>query len=337
MVNSGEKWNQGVHDRRRIEIDPGGRGAHASMAERHDPEADAVTVAADAWRAPFANAVGLAVTAAAMLWGGFREFTPPPEEPESLEQLFADTDEVMRWAEEFEQLSRERSRITDAIDKRIKVLEAQRSEEPHRAGLRDELRQLRESWLAEMETTNRLLREKNAAMEEKKLRKDAVRQEQVARAAADWQRGRWKVLAMAGGAAALAGWLFLRARTLRRQFVASAGAEAGGGPQAEAPAAADPALVEERDRQQSQKIPFFLFQVAICIGVLLLGLFGPAPQAGAKDERAGFVFLGLFGLATSTIWLFFGSIDWSTWNAIKGRLNGREADGNADGTRDDPR
>lgn len=318
-----------------MEIDPGGRGANAFMAERHDPEADAVTVAADAWRAPFANAAVLAVTAAAMLWGGFREFTPPPEEPESLEQLFADTDEVVRWVQEFDELSRERSRITDAIDERIKALEAQRALEPHRAGLRDELRRLHETWLAEMETTQRLQREKNAVMEEKKRRKDTARQEQVARAAADWQRGRWRVLAMAGVAWALAGWLFLRACALRRQFVAAA--EAGGGPRADAPAAADPALVEERDRQQSQKIPFFIFQVAICIGALLLGLLGPMPRAGVKDERAGLVFLGLFGLAMSTIWLFFGSIDWSTWNSIKGRLNGREASGRADGTPDDPR
>lgn len=303
------------------------------MAERHVQGADAVTVAADAWRAPLANAAILAVWAAIMLWGAFREFTPPPEEPESLEQLLAESDELIRRS----QVSRERSRITDATEERIQALEAQQAAEPHRGELRDELRRLHETWRAEMETTHRLEREAGAAMEEKKLRKDAARREQVARAAADWQRGRWKVLAMAGGAAALAGWLFLRACTLRRQVVAAAGAEAGGGPRAHAPPAADPALVEERDRQQSQKVPFFLFQVAICIGVLLLGLLGPAPQAAAKDERAGLVVLGLAGLALSTIWLFFGSIDWSTWNSIKGLLNGREASGEADGTRDHPR
>jgi len=65
---------------------------------------------------------------------------------------------------------------------------------------------------------------------------------------------------------------------------------------------------------------FFLVQLAFCIGLILFGLSASPPPAGAEDRREECLFLGLFGLATSTVFLFFGSIDWSTWNAIKDRV-----------------
>jgi hypothetical protein len=37
------------------------------------------------------------------------------------------------------------------------------------------------------------------------------------------------------------------------------------------------------------------------------------------------VFVGLFSLATASWWLCFGSIDWSTWNAIKARVKSLES------------
>jgi len=47
--------------------------------------------------------------------------------------------------------------------------------------------------------------------------------EQIARAAEEWQRGRWRVLAMAAAACAISGWLFFRANVLPgRQAAASA-------------------------------------------------------------------------------------------------------------------
>jgi hypothetical protein len=72
---------------------------------------------------------------------------------------------------------------------------------------------------------------------------------------------------------------------------------------------------------------FYVVQLAVYIGAILFGLSGPAPPAGAKDKREMLVFIGLLGLAMSTIWLFFGSIDWSKWNAIKRLVTGKRPAG----------
>lgn len=47
--------------------------------------------------------------------------------------------------------------------------------------------------------------------------------------------------------------------------------------------------------------------------------------------------LGLAGLAMSTIWLFFGSIDWSEWNAIKGVVTGKRPAGDDAESKSDDR
>lgn len=68
-----------------------------------------------------------------------------------------------------------------------------------------------------------------------------------------------------------------------------------------------------------------MVQLAVSIGCILFGLSKSAPPAGTEDERESLVFIGLFGLATSTVFLFFGSIDWSTWNAIKDLVRSRNS------------
>lgn len=304
------------------------------MAERQGGRADAEPAAADAWKAPFANGAIFAVVAAMLFWGAFREFRPPPEEPTSVEQMLKEADETLRSGRELTDLLRERSRITDAIDDRIEALEARRAEGQDRDGLDDELRRLRKTLLAELETTNRLVGERNAAGEEEERQEDAKRRERVARAAWEWQRARWRLLAMAAAAAALAGWLFWQAHIRHaRHVVTAVAAQADGRAGSPRRAHAD---LGGGDPQRGQKLPFYALQVGICLMCVLFGLLGPEPKAGAKHGREDLVIFGLAGLALSTIWLFFGSIDWSTWNAIKGLVNGKAA-GDTDGTRDNPR
>ncbi|MFM9058031.1 MAG: hypothetical protein ACKOSQ_02700 [Planctomycetaceae bacterium] len=265
-----------------------------------------------------------AVVAAILLWGAFRPFTTPPEEPTSGRALLEESADLSRFSEEFIRLSRERRQITDAIDEQVKALEARRAASPDGAALDDELRRLRQESLAELKTTNRLLAAKNAEWQDKKQRGDAGRREQIARAAYEWQRGRWRVLAMAAVACVLSGWLFFRANVLhRRPADAWAQAAAGGPPHA----TVDRELAHASDPQWNQKLGFYVFQLAVCIGAILFGLLGSAPPAGAKDQREGLVVVGIAGLAMSTIWLFFGSIDWSTWNAIKGVATGKRSAG----------
>jgi hypothetical protein len=96
-------------------------------------------------------------------------------------------------------------------------------------------------------------------------------------------------------------------------------------------------VADAGDPQWSQKLVFYVVQLAVCIGAILFGLLGSAPPAGAKDEREGLVFIGLFGLALSTIWLFLRSIDWSTWNAIKEVATGTRAAGDEAESKSDDR
>jgi len=76
-------------------------------------------------------------------------------------------------------------------------------------------------------------------------------------------------------------------------------------------------------------------QVTVCVGVLLFGVLGADRHFDQRNPRDMVIMLGLFGLATSTLWLFFGTIDWSTWNAIKDLVKGGRAAGDADGAQDD--
>jgi len=91
------------------------------------------------------------------------------------------------------------------------------------------------------------------------------------------------------------------------------------------------------DPQRIQKIPFFVFMLLVCLCVLLFGMLGPDEQFSEKHPRSEMVFLGCFGFISSTVWFFFGMIDWSDWNTIKKQLTGKEANGDADTTEDDRR
>jgi hypothetical protein len=303
------------------------------MDAGQERQADATRPSAS-WKAPFANGAIIAVMATGFFWGSFREFRPPAATPEpvSVDTLTKQADEVMRRVREFNELSRERSQITDAIKRRIEELQARQVAGLERAARDEEVSRLQDTLLAELRTTNRLLGAKHAEWEERERLAAAPRREQVARAAWEWQRGRRRLLAMAVAAAALAGWLFRQAYLRHREQVV---AERAAG--ADRRRSARRRRRQESDPQWNQKLFFYPIQLAICISCLLFGLLGPEPRGGEKDSRESLVLLGLFGLAMSTIWLFFGSIDWSDSNTIKDRATGRRSAGDGEHSPDDGR
>jgi len=285
----------------------------------------------------FVNGVLCALVAAGLLWGSFREFTPPPEEAKSAQNLLEESEELLRWSRELNALQDERSKITDAIDARIEMLEARRAE--GRVAERDEeIRRLRATWFAEMEETNRLTTQKMKEREEREWQAGARRREQVARAAWAWERHRRNLLAVSASAWLLAGWLLWQALLQgHRQAVTRAAGEAGAPPLAADRAAVEPPVTHEGDRPRRRKLPFYLLQVTVCVGLLLCGSLGSAEHFDRKYPRDMFVFFGLFGLATSTLWFFHGTIDWSDWSANKARLGGRKAPTDTDAAHDDDR
>jgi len=268
------------------------------------------------------------IFATAWLWGASREFKPPPEEPKSVEASLQAAVEHARETRRFLELMRERSQITDAIERRIKDLEAPPVAGDDHAARHDEKRRLQRTLLAEMQKTSQLLSAQQAAMEERKRTADAPRQAQVARAAEQWRRYRPVFLAMGLSFMALAGWLLWKAHRLHFEQVLAeraAGAERG---------RSESHRAEAGDPQWNQKLVIYLVQLAVSIGCIMLGLSESAPPAGVEDERESLVFIGLFGLATSTWWLFFGWIDWSTWNAIKDAVRSRNSPGDEARSRD---
>ena len=82
-------------------------------------------------------------------------------------------------------------------------------------------------------------------------------------------------------------------------------------------------------KQRKQKIPLLIFFLIICISMILFGVFAPDSQFPDDAPRSAFVFLGVFCTITSTLWFFFGSIDWSTWNLIKKSLGNKEVETDA--------
>jgi|GEM_PF-3514575 len=273
---------------------------------------------ANSWKDPLGKGLLAIIFATAWLWGASREFRPPPEEPKSVEDSLQDAAESLRESRRFLEFMRERSQITDAIERRIKELEAPLVAGDDHAARNDEKRRLRRNLLAEMQKTSQLLSAQQAAREERKRTADAPRQAQVAHAAEQWRRYRPVFLAMGLSFMAWAGWLLWKAHRLHSEQVLAGGAERrrSGSHRAEA-----------GDPQWNQRLVVYLVQLAVSIGFILFGLSESVPPAGANDEREEFLFLGLFGLATSTVFLFFGSIDWSTWNAIKDAVRSRNPPG----------
>jgi len=90
-----------------------GFGVFETMNESIGGPPDEAPAAVDAWKAPCANGAVFAVIAVSLLWGAFRPFKPPPEEPKDVTAILDDTEEITRFGKEFMQLSRERSRITN--------------------------------------------------------------------------------------------------------------------------------------------------------------------------------------------------------------------------------
>jgi len=287
------------------------------MDVTHNGPGEAALPTKEPWKAAFTNGAFCALVAAMLLWGGLRDFTPPPEEPKSVEAVLEESEERSHWNRESLEIIRERSRITDAIDAQIETLEARRSSGGRDAESEAEIRRLRASWFEEMDKTEQLWSARDAARGERQRQRDAPRREQVARAAQAWERSRKFVLAASAAAWLLAGWLLWQARLLyARRPAARADSDAG-------------------DPQRSQKIPFYLLQVTVCVGVLLFGVLGADRHFDQRNPRDMVIMLGLFGLGTSTLWLFFGTIDWSKWNAIKDLVKGGRAAGETDGAQDD--
>jgi len=274
---------------------------------------------ANSWKDPLGTGLLAIIFATAWLWGACREFRPPPEEPKSVEATLQEAAESSRETGRFLELMRERSQITDAIERRIKELEAPPTAGDDHAARDDEKRGLRRKLLAEMQKTSQLLSAQQAAIEERKRAADAPRQAQVARAAEQWRRYRPVFLATGVSFLAWAGWLLWRAHRLHsEQYLAE---RAGGAERRRSGSH----RAEAGDPQWNQRLVVYLVQLAVFIGFILFGLSGSVPPAGADNEREEFLFLGLFGLATSTVFLFFGSIDWSTWNAIKDAVRSRNS------------
>ena len=74
-------------------------------------------------------------------------------------------------------------------------------------------------------------------------------------------------------------------------------------------------------KQRRQKIPFFVSFLVLCVGAVLLGIFGPESQFSDNFSRSEPTIGGAIGTVTSTIWYFFGSIDWPIKKAREGSEN----------------
>lgn len=77
-------------------------------------------------------------------------------------------------------------------------------------------------------------------------------------------------------------------------------------------------------KQRRQKIPLLIFFLILCISMLSFGIFAPDSQFPDDAPRSAFIFMGVCCTISSTLWFFYGSIDWSTWNQIKALLGRKE-------------
>ncbi|NCA12282.1 hypothetical protein EBR56_10870, partial [bacterium] len=173
------------------------------MNARPKPQADDASLVAKPWVAPLAVGTLLIIHAVAFFWLASLDFRPPPEEPKSFEASLKESTEFLRELREFRELSNERSQITDAIDRRIKELEAPPVAGDDHAARYDELRRLRKTLLAELEKTSAITNAKQAEHAERKRLAEAPRRKLIAEAALAWQRKRRLVLALGFAATAL--------------------------------------------------------------------------------------------------------------------------------------
>jgi hypothetical protein len=288
------------------------------MSARPKPPADDASPVAKPWGEPLAVGTLLIIHAVAFFWLASLDFRPPPEEPKSLDAMLEEAAESSRQNRGLHEALSERSRITDAIARRIKELEGPPVAGDDHAARNDELRRLRKTELAEWEKTGQILTAHVAEHEERKRLAEAPRRKLVAEAALAWQRKRRIVLAYGFAATALAGWLLWQAHVRHREGVL---AERAAGVEHRRSGRRG---AEASDRQWNQKLAYYAFVVVISVAMLLYGLSDRA-RAGGNQDADGLVFVGLFSLATATWWLCFGSIDWSPWNAIKARVKRLES------------
>lgn len=75
-----------------------------------------------------------------------------------------------------------------------------------------------------------------------------------------------------------------------------------------------------RIHQWKQKLPISLFFIAVGAGVITFGILNPERQSRSSWMPSETVFMGTIGIAWAVIFFLFGTIDWSTWNSIKGRF-----------------
>lgn len=203
------------------------------MTQRSQPADDAGS-RDTSWKHWLFNGVVCAIFAMALCIGALRAFVPSPEEPESRNAAFQEELEDGKRSVAEQQ---ERLRIMAAIAERRRSLEAVRVEmqlqeqddERRRRQvdeLDEEIRRLDKTRLAEMENSARLLRYELDAAAERRLQRQAKRQERIAKQAWGWQHYRTELLATGACAWVLAGWMLVKATVLhRRQHEAEAVAE----------------------------------------------------------------------------------------------------------------
>jgi hypothetical protein len=189
------------------------------MNGRPKRQADDASLVAKPWGEPLAVGTLLIIHAAALFWLASLDFRPPPEEPKSFDASLKESAEFLRELHEFRELSTERSRVTDAIDRQIKELEGPPAAGDDHAARYDELRRLRKTLLAELEKTSAITNAMQAEHEERKRLAEAPRRKLIAEAALAWQRKRRIVLAYGFAATALAGWLLWQAHVRHREGV----------------------------------------------------------------------------------------------------------------------
>jgi hypothetical protein len=113
----------------------------------------------------------------------------------------------------------------------------------------------------------------------------------------------------------------------RREFQSAATGES---PLDAASSTKDQDTTGRSEPQRAEKFPALIFFLVITFSILGFGLFAPESQFSDDDPRVKWIFFGVIFTITSTLWFFYGRIDyslpiWMVWiiNMITG---GKRAD-----------
>ena len=113
----------------------------------------------------------------------------------------------------------------------------------------------------------------------------------------------------------------------RREFQSAATGES---PLDAASSTKDQGAKDRSDSQRAEKFPALIFFLAITLSILGFGLFAPDSQFSDDDPRGKWIFFGVIVTITSTLWFFYGRIDyslpqWMVWmiNMIRAAIGRR--------------